>query len=174
MTVLRRLVPVLAVSGLLVLAACSDGADTLDQAATERAVGKAVAAKVDPKVTATTCPDPIEREEDGRFTCTVTLQGAGDLPVSVTQTDEDGTLRVVPGAAVVTQERVTSELKAALKEQFGRSFQVACDLDDDVAVRAPGSTATCTARDATSRRTVAVTVTDTAGTLSFDVGDASG
>lgn len=171
MTVRRLLVPVLVAGGLLVLAACSSD-PTLDQSATERAVGKAVAADVDPKVTATRCPEDLDREEGGRFECTVQLQGAGTLPVTVTQVDGDGKLRVVPGAAIVTQERVAAELKAALKDEFDRNFQVACDLDA-VAVREPGSTATCTARDSTSRRTVTVKVTDAAGTLDFTIGKAS-
>ena len=77
---------------------------------------------------------------------------------------------MVPRSAVVTQERMAAELKATLSEQFGRSFQVACEVDA-VAVRAPGSESVCIARDRSSRRNVTVTVTDAAGTLAFAVGD---
>lgn len=169
----HRLAALVAVAGLALLAACSDDAGTLEPTATQRAVGKAVAAEVDPKVTSTSCPDEIERDEGATFTCVVVLQGAGKLPVTVTQADGDGALDVEPEAAVVTQERITSELKASLKDQFERNFQVSCDTDE-VAVREPGSTSTCAARDATSRRTVTVTVTDAAGTLAFEVEDAAG
>ena len=157
-------------AAVLVLAACSDEASTLDRSATQDAVGEAVAADVEPKVTATRCPDPIEREQGATFTCTVTLQGAGKLPVTVTQVDADGALEVQPTAAVVTRERIASELKASLKGQFERSFQVNCDDTDEVAVREPDSTSTCIARDASSRRSVTVTVTDASGTLAFAVG----
>jgi len=172
----RRSGPALALvaAGLVLLGACSGDAGTLDQAATQRAVGKAVGAQVDAKVTATSCEEPIDREEGATFACEVTLKGAGDLPVTVTQVDGGGKLDVKPDAAVVTRERLASELKASLKEQFERSFQVACDDDPAVAVRKPGSTSTCIARDATSRRTVTVTVTDPAGTLAFAVGKATG
>lgn len=164
----------LLVAGLVLLAACSDEAGTLDQAATQRAVAKAVGGEVDAKVTSAACERPIDRKEGATFTCDVTLTGAGELPVTVTQLDDEGKLDVEPEAAVVERERIASELKASLKDQFQRSFQVACDDDAATAVRKPGSTSTCTARDATSRRTVTVTVTDTAGTLAFEVGEATG
>ncbi|MGN6695664.1 MAG: DUF4333 domain-containing protein [Aquihabitans sp.] len=170
----RRLALAVLAIAFVVLSACSDDPGTLDQAATERAVGKAVGAQVDPKVGATSCEEPIEQQEGGRFTCEVTLEGAGDLSVTVTQVDDQGTLDVVPEASVVTRERIVSELRASLKDQFERSFQVACDDTPEVAVRKAGSTSTCIARDATSRRSVTVTVSDTAGTLAFAVGKATG
>ena len=82
----------LAVVGLVALGACSDPADTLDQAATERAVGRAVAAEVEPTVTATRCAGSLEAAPGGTFSCKVTLQGAGTLSVAVRQTDDEGTL----------------------------------------------------------------------------------
>lgn len=151
-----------------VLSACGDDSGTLDQAATERAVGRAVAAEVDPAVRSTRCPGSLDRERGATFTCSVTLEGAGSLPVAVRQVDDEGALDVVPGAAVVTNERITSELRASLESQFERDFAVKCS-GDAIEVRAPRSTSTCSAQDETSRRQVTVTVTDTAGTLSFAV-----
>jgi hypothetical protein len=159
---------------LVVLAACSDDAGTLDRAATERAVGKAVAAKVDGKVQSTHCSEPLDRQAGLSFPCRVELRGAGDLTVRVEQVDGEGTLDVTPEAAVVTRERIVSELKESLKDQFERSFQVACDDTPEIAVRKVASTSTCLARDATSRRTVTVTVSDAAGTLAFAVGKPTG
>jgi hypothetical protein len=156
---------------LLALAACGDPADSLDPTATERAVGRAVAADVAPEVTATRCPADIAKAEGGTFECEVALAGAGSLPVEVTQVDDDGTLDVEPSAAVVTVDRITEELTASLKERFGRDFTVRCS-GDDVEVREPASTSTCSARDATSAREVTVTVVDPAGTLAFTVAPA--
>lgn len=175
MTVRRAVAAAVLVLALAVavLAACSDEADTLDPAKTQQAVGDAVAKQVEPKVTATRCTGSLEREAGATFRCTVTLQGAGKLPVTVQQVDEDGTLEVEPDAAVVAQERIVTELKASLKERFGRNFQVKCD-GPEVEVREPDSTSTCIARDASSRREVTITVTDAAGTLAFDVGGAGG
>ncbi len=172
MSVRAPIVRPLAVAAvLLTLAACGDEADTLDDTATERAVGRAVAAEVKPNVTATRCAGDLVRERGATFTCTVTLKGAGDLPVEVRQVDDDGTLDVTPTAAVVTNERITSELASALEEGFGRTFEVRCS-GDPTEVRMPESTSTCSARDGSSAREVTVTVTDAAGTLAFAVAPA--
>ena len=172
MTVRRRAVALLLVVGLAALVACSDRADSLDPSKTQEAVGAAVADQVEPKVTATRCTGSLEREVDATFRCTVTLQGVGKLPVTVRQVDDDGTLDVTPDAAVVTRERIVSELKASLKRSFERNFQVQCD-GPTIEVRTPDSTSTCVARDANSRRKVTVTVTDASGTLAFEVGGAA-
>lgn len=156
------------VACVLALGACTDAASTLDPAATERAVGRAVAAEVAPTVTGTDCGDDLEQEEGASFTCTVTLKGVGPLPVDVRQVDDEGALDVTPTAAVVSTKRITDELRASLKKRFGRDFEVKCS-GDPTEVRAPASTSTCSAEDATSRREVTVTVTDVAGTLAFAV-----
>ena len=167
---------VLVVAGLCLaglIAGCSKQANALDEAGTERAVGRAVAARVQPTVNATTCDGDLTKGKGRHFTCTVTLGGkAGTLPVVVRQVDDEGTLRVTPRAAVVSDAAIARQLKASLTKQFGRSFQVDCG-DSGYRVRAKGSTSTCKARDRTSRRTVTVTVTDTDGTLSFEVGPAA-
>lgn len=148
--------------------ACSGSTPTLDPAATERAVGRAVAAKVAPPVSATECGEDLEQEDGGTFACTVTLKGVGELRVDVEQVDDEGTLAVEPTAAVVTRQRITDELTASLKKRFGRTFTVRCS-GGATEVREPASTSTCSARDATSARGVTVTVTDAAGTLAFAV-----
>jgi hypothetical protein len=167
----RRLVVVGALGVVLALAACSDPAETLDDAATERAVGRSVAAEVAPEVASTRCPPDIARAEGGTFECTVVLAEVGELPVEVTQVDEDGTLEVEPTAAVVATERITEELLASLEKRFGRDFTVRCS-GDPVEVRAPASTSTCSARDGSSAREVTVTVVDASGTLAFAVAPA--
>jgi hypothetical protein len=156
---------------MLALAACSGSNASLDQAATERVVGRAVAAEVAPVVSATSCGDDLEQEEGGMFTCTVTLKGVGKLPVDVRQVDGDGALDVAPAAAIVAKKRISDELAASLEKRFGRPFTVKCS-GDSTEIRVPASTSTCSAEDATSRRQVTVTVTDAAGTLAFAVAPA--
>ncbi len=160
-----------AVGGLAALAACSGEAGTLDRPATEVAVGRAVAAEVEPAVTATRCSGELPQDIGGTFTCTVTLKGAGVLTVQVRQVDGDGELDVTPAAAVVSTDRIVEELTGALRKQFKRSFAVRCE-GDPFEVRTPSSTSICTARDKTSTRKVTVTVTDPAGTLAFAVAPA--
>jgi hypothetical protein len=157
----------LAVAGLVGLAGCGSDAG-LDPAGTEREVGRAVAAQVEPVVSETRCPTEIRREEGGTFTCTVVLKGVGRLPVEVRQTDDRGTVDVTPTAAVVAKARIASELSSALRKQFHRSFTVRCS-GADFQVRKPSSTSTCSARDDTSKREIVVTVTDAAGSLAFAV-----
>ena len=157
-----------------ILGGCSDDADALDRPATERAVGRAVAAQVAPPVAGTACPGTLTRAKGRRFTCTIELgAGAGTLKVVVRQVDDQGSLDVTPSAAVLSDAAIARSLKALLKAQFDRSFQVDCGDRGD-RVRPPGTTLTCTARDRTSRREVTVTITDAAGTQSFEVLPAAG
>lgn len=156
---------------LLALAACGDPADTLDGAATQRAVGRAVAADVAPEVTSTRCPEEIDKAKGESFECTVELAEVGSLVVEVTQVDDEGRLDVEPTAAIVTNDRISEELTAALKKRFGRDFTVKCS-GDEVEIREPASTSTCSARDGSSAREVTVTVADAAGTLAFTVAPA--
>lgn len=167
-TAVARLLAFAAVASLVALTACSDQPDTLDRAATEGAVGRAVAADVAPSVTATRCPSERPREVGGTFTCKVTLEADKVLPVDVRQVDAKGALDVTPAAAVVFTERIVKELTAALKKEFGRSFTVRCD-GETFEIRPPDSRSACRARDKTSSRKVTVTVTDAAGTLAFAV-----
>jgi len=156
------------VAAIGVLGGCGSGAGTLDQAATETAVGDAVAGDLGVDVVATACPRDVAATRGERFSCSVDLGEMGDLPVSVRVTDDDAALRVVPDAAVLADAEIARQLKAALKAEFDRSFQVDCG-DGGPQVRLPDDTFVCRARDKTSRRSVEVTVTDAAGTLSFEV-----
>lgn len=166
--------PAVVVAGLVllvaaVLAGCSDDASTLDRPATERSVGRAVAAEVAPPVAATTCAGPLTAGQGERFTCQVRLgAGAGTLEVRVRQVDDDATLEVTPTAAVRSDAELAEALRAQLRQQFDRSFQVDCG-DAGPTVRPPDSVLACTARDRTSRRTVDVRIIDEDGTLSFTV-----
>ena len=159
----------LAVLLIVGAAGCSDSADSLDRSATQRAVGRAVAAEVEPKVLATTCPADLPAKQGARFTCEVRLGGdAGILAVRVRQVDEDGRLEVEPAAAVLSDAAIARALKRELADRFSRSFQVDCG-DQGPAVRPAESVLACTARDQTGRRTVDVRIVDAEGTLAFAV-----
>lgn len=161
----------------LVLAACGSSPTTLDQAATEAAVAEAVASSpsldgLEVGAADVRCPAEVLVEAGESFECTVSLGERGELEVAVEVTDDDGTLDVVPQAALIDPVVAAEQLKATLRSEFGRSFQVDCG-DDPAELRAEGDTFTCRARDKTSRRSVTVTVVDAAGTLSFEVADPS-
>lgn len=149
------------------LAGCSEPAKTLDDGATERVVAAAVADRLGLPVRGATCPDSIARNEGATFACRVTLGGTdGAVRVRVRQQGDDR-LDVTLLDAVVSERRVTMELKSQLKARFARSFQADCG--DGVRIVAPGETFRCQAGDTNGRRAVLITVTDTAGTLRFQV-----
>lgn len=157
-----------AIVALAVLAGCSQPAETLERAGTQRAVSRVITGRVDGAVPTTSCPRDIARGKGRTVTCTVTLKGTeGTVRTRVRQVDGDGTLAVSVLDAVVANSRVTTELKAQLKARFARAFQADCG--QGLRIVAPGETFRCRARDAGGRRTVTVTVTDPAGTLRFRV-----
>jgi len=153
------------------MGACSSPEPLLDRASTQLEVGRAVAEGVAPAIEAVSCPGEVPAGKGESFRCAVELaDGAGTLPVAVDQVDDDGTLKVTPGRAVLTDEAIAEQLKAGLGQQFGRSFQADCG-DRGPSVRDPDDVVVCQARDKTSRRSVEVTIVDTEGTLSFEVLD---
>lgn len=150
------------------LAGCSGTATTLDQSATQRAVGAVVAERAGVAALSTRCPDPIPRGTGRSVDCKVSLAGGlGYARARVVQADDQGRLTVTVLDAILRDAQVASDLKAHLKASFHRSFQVACGSSSRV-VR-PGGSFRCRARDADGRRDVLVKVLDRAGTVSYQV-----
>lgn len=151
--------------------ACSRPADQLDPTTASEQIAAAVTSELAISVDEVGCPDDLPLGEGEGFDCDVELaDGAGTLPVTVAQVDDEGTLQVVPGAVVRSDAELADDLRAALRDAFDRSFQVDCG-DGPAVVRAPGSELTCRARDASSRRSVTVTVTDERGSLRFELSE---
>ncbi len=162
-----------ALGAVAVLGACTDAADSLDTAATERAVERAVEPRLGTEVDEVRCPSPIPRGGEP-VTCRVVLAGTGTgtgatARVRVTARQDGDRVDVELVDAVVDPAQVGRELHQALVAEYARSFTVDCG-DGEVVVAAPGATIPCTAADDAGRRKVTATVVDTAGTLSFDLG----
>lgn len=156
------------VAVIATVAGCSKPAKTLDDGATQRVVAGAVADRLAAPVRGATCPDGITRGQGRTFTCAVDLAATdGTVRVRVRQADDGGRLDVALLDAVVSEKRVTAELKQQLRASFARSFQADCG--DGYRIVAPGGTFRCQASDANGRKAVLITVTDTAGTLRFKV-----
>lgn len=146
----------------------------LDQAGTERAVERVIGVRITPDIDAVRCPEEIERGADERVECTALLaEDAGIVRLQVTQTDDDATLEIVLLDAVLDRTEVAEDLRQTLVETYLRTFTVDCGEPPTLVIR-PDDTFTCEATDddpdADDTRTVQVTVTDAAGTLSYDVG----
>lgn len=155
----------------VLLGSCAQEPDQLDPDSAERQIAGALAGVVAPPVAEVRCPAPVRLEEGGEFDCEVVLgAGGGTLPVRVVQRDDRGTLEVLPERAVLSARQVADELRSSLGETFGRSFQVDCGTEP-ATVREPGEQLICRARDQGSRRSVAVTIVDERGSLSFEISD---
>lgn len=155
---------------LIAVAGCSQSTATLDRAATEQAVEKVVGSRIGPRIQRVRCPEGIARKEGERFTCQALLAGdLGDVRLEVIQTDADADLDVNLLDAVIERPEVAEDLRRSLVKEYLRTFTVDCGTPK-VTVIAPGGTFTCTVEDATTTRQVSVTVTDAAGTLTYDIG----
>ncbi|MCB0970877.1 MAG: DUF4333 domain-containing protein [Acidimicrobiales bacterium] len=171
----RRARPATAVVALVVglasgAAGCSSSPSTLggeDLAAeVQAAAGEAIGVEVD----SVTCDADLRIEAGDVTTCVAGLGDAGEVDLEVEVLDAEGALSVRPQAVVIDRAEVAEDLKALLKSRFERSFQADCGEPGPEVVE-PDDTFVCRARDADSRRSVRVTVTDPAGTLAFEVLD---
>lgn len=164
----RKAIAVVASMAAVAAAACSQPVGTLDRAATERAVEKVIGGRLD-DVERIRCPDEIARGAGKQFRCDAVLEGDSlEVRLRVRQVDADASLEVQLLDAAIDRTEVAEDLRRSLVTAFERAFTVDCG--EGVTVSAPGSTFSCTAEDPDGTRQVAVTVTDPAGTLSYDVG----
>lgn len=163
-----------AMVGLLLLLAqtgCSEPSTTLDSAATERAVRKAVGDRIEAPVSEVRCPRDIARGLGKRFSCRAVLEGdAGEVRLRVRQVDAGGMLQAELLDAVIDNDEVADDLRSSLVRTYLRGFTVDCG-DGGPRVVALVTPFTCDAKDSSGSRTVEVTVVDAAGTLRYDVGD---
>ena len=152
----------------LALGACGGGPSTLAAADVEAAVADAVGSGLAVEVATVSCPDEVPIEIGRRTTCRVEVDGLGEMEAIVVQVDDQGTLEVALGSALIDREEVATSLRSTLREELGRSFQVDCG-DDPPALVEVGDTFPCRARDADSRRSVDVTVEGADGAVSFEI-----
>ncbi|QXC63251.1 DUF4333 domain-containing protein [Aquihabitans sp. G128] len=156
-----------------VAAGCSrtKQATTLDTDGTERAIDKVIGSRIEPDVKEVRCPADIARGKGRSFSCRALLEGTGgEVRLRVRQVDADGTLDVDLLDAVVDRKAVATDLRRQLVKRFLRTFTVDCGTEA-ISVVAPGSTFTCSAKDPAGKRTITVTVTDAAGTVSYDIAE---
>ncbi len=164
----RLLAGVLAL--IVAVGACTQGAKSLDRAATERAVLAALADRVVPVPSEVDCPANIDRGADEVVTCQALLPDQlGTVRVEVRQRDGGDGLNVSLIDAVIDRAAVAESLHGELVEAYGRSFTVTCG-EAGPEVMAPGDRFDCEASDEQGSRTVRAEVADSAGTITFDLG----
>lgn len=68
------------------------GTETLDSSQVEREIKEGIEKQSGPGTIQVECPDDIEKEAGGRFTCTARTPGA-EAPVEVVQRNDEGNIR---------------------------------------------------------------------------------
>ena len=143
-----------ALAGLLAVASCSEPSTTLDSAATERAVRKAVGDRIGAPVSEVRCPRDIARGLGKRFSCRAVLEGdAGEVRLRVRQIDADGRLRVELLDAVIDNDEVADDLRSSLVRRYLRGFTVDCGKGGPRVVASAGEAGLATRRRLERRST---------------------
>lgn len=160
----------LAAAVVAVVAACGSPA-RLDGPKAEARIGERLAATYDVEVDAVSCPDDVEVDAGGAFTCEASIGEAGTVSVDVHQTDDEGTLEVESRRAIISTARVEADIAATLADRFERDeVEVTCE-GPAVRLEAPDATFTCEAVDGDESKQVDVRVRDARGALAYTLRD---
>lgn len=142
------------------LAACaSKGSTALNTAKVEQAIAASILSEHHLQA-AVTCPAPEAAQAGRTFTCVASL-GAGEYPVTVTETDASGHVRYANAAPLATLDidRVEAAIRRSVLRQRGVRTTVRCPTE---VLQQQGLAFTCTA-SARGRR-YAFTVSELDGT----------
>ncbi len=151
------------VAAAAVLAAC--GTTVIDRGKAEGLVRSAVVEDVGARVASVRCPEAVPVRKGDRFTCDVQGSDGSQGKVAVRQVDGDGSVEVTaPFLHVRDAEKVMSrELARQLKRA---RVTLRCP---EIVVARKGERFTCRATTGTTKREVAVRLTDDEGRFSYRV-----
>ncbi len=161
------LLAVAAVSLLLILLIANAGDETLDLERAEDEITESLQAEyVGVSVERVTCPDDVKVEEGATFTCTTQIDGQ-DFAVTVTQEDDQGSVRFAKAQAAIKVEDAEAFIVGEYRKQ-GTVVTVGCS-DKEILVADPGSTIEClVAPEEGDGTTAVVTVQDVNGNVGVD------
>ena len=150
------------------VAATCGGPSRLDAGRLERELPAAVVADHPDVVTDVSCPSPIKREVGLVVECQASIS-ATPVTLTVTQTDDNGGVRVELDRPLLDIDKVSSELAARLTKDVGVATSVTC-AGPPVVVLSVGATISCDATDPSNRtRTFVATIADESGALDVKV-----
>jgi hypothetical protein len=132
----RTTAPILVAVAMLV--GCG-GAGRVDTRDVERALMADFVVVEDVAIEAAECPNQVDRGTGGSFVCNVQIDGQ-DLPVRVSQIDEDGTVRFEQQRMVFESSRVAAQVASEVGREAGQLVTASCgesvlivvDVDDEV------------------------------------------
>ena len=158
---LNRWIVVGSVAVVGALAGC--GSDTVDASKAEQGIENSSLSTSTTEITSASCPDDVQKEIGGTFTCDVTLSGGGKAEVNVTQTSNHNTFSYAfkPGSVELPGSTVDKEVEQSLADAGIEGATVNCP--DTVPVK-QGETVTCPVTTASGRQaTVSFTFSDDSG-----------
>ena len=157
-----RPILIILLAGATAVAGC--GTKTIDDGKAEKAIKAEVARQAGADVRSVSCPDDVEPEKGGTFTCRVTGTDGSAGDVNVTQKDDEGRVRF---SAPFIHMR---DIERSLAVQFS-SPQVSVTLDcPEIVTAKAGGTFVCDGRDSKGRRAkIDVTQKDARGNVTAKV-----
>jgi hypothetical protein len=162
---------VLVLGGLVVGAILLFGTKTLNTVEAERQIAQLTEDQAGVAPTDVSCPVDIEAQSGATFACTASLEGQ-PISFTVTQTDDDGNVRIESENTFVDVAAVEASLNQQLGEATGVEVVGTCDAaGHSVLVDGVGTPITCTvanAEDASDSVEVTATV-DESGAVSYEV-----
>ncbi|MBB3082690.1 DUF4333 domain-containing protein [Geodermatophilus sabuli] len=159
------------VAGLAVGAVLLFGTTTIDTAEAERQIATLTEEQVGVAAADVSCPEDVEAEAGGTFSCTATLDGQ-PIRFTVEQTDAEGNVQIESDETFVVVATVEESLAQQVGAEAGVEAVATCETEGrGVLVGATGTPIPCTvtnAEDATDSIDVLATV-DEAGDVSYEV-----
>jgi hypothetical protein len=156
------------VAGLVVGGIFLFGTTTIDTAEAERQIAALTEDQVGVAAADVSCPEDVEAEAGGTFSCTGTLDGQG-VSFTVEQTDDEGNVQISGDDSLVVVATVEESLAQQVGGEAGVEAVATCDADGrSVLVDPAGAPIPCTvtnATDSTDSIDVLATV-DEAGSVS--------
>jgi hypothetical protein len=117
------------------------------------------------EVASVTCPDDVEKEDGGTFTCTADVDRQ-DFKVQVTQGEGDAPASYTNTQALITPEAAVESAEGQAAEQLG--FAVTADCGRRVIIGRPDTTFNCTLTEESGATVDAqFRITDVDGSFEF-------
>ncbi|MGY1705367.1 DUF4333 domain-containing protein [Geodermatophilus sp. SYSU D00697] len=168
--VIGSIAGVLVVAGLVVGGLLLFGPRTLDTAEVERQIAALTEEQVGVAAADVSCPEDVDAEAGGTFSCTGTLDGQ-EVSFTVEQIDDEGNVQISGDDTLVVVAAVEESVAQQVGAEAGVDAVATCDAGGrSVLVDPAGTPIPCTvtnATDSTDSADVLATV-DEAGAVSYE------
>lgn len=156
------------VAGLLLLGGigCSSGVDV---SGAESTIKDGIINQTGTKVSEVTCPDDIELQEGGKFTCLAHAEDGSSAPIQAVQTDDDGNIHY--SINLISQVKAQKKLEAVIGTQVEQGISIHCPM---LMAAVKGQKYRCQASlDSGTRAVIELTATDNKGAFTYQAQSAT-